>query len=63
MKHKIYKNRKKILFTGIFLTVLGVIVGYCKYGTEPWETIGGFLSGFGVATSIITFGFKDPANK
>ena len=58
MKHKIYKNRKKILFTGIFLTVLGVIIGYCTYGTEPWETIGGFLSGFGVATSIITFGIQ-----
>ncbi|CAM1349463.1 hypothetical protein [Tenacibaculum insulae] len=63
MKHKIYKNRKKILFIGIFLTVLGIILGYCTYGTEPWETIGGFLSGFGIGVILLSLGLKDPANK
>ena len=63
MKHKIYKNRKKILFTGIFLTVLGVIITYCKYGTEPWETIGGFFTGFGFGVILLSLGLRDPAKQ
>ncbi|MDO6743408.1 hypothetical protein BA195_02845 [Tenacibaculum soleae] len=61
MKEKIYKNRRIILYIGIILTVLGIFLAYYRYGKEPWETVGGFFTGFGIGVGLLSLGLKDPA--
>ena len=63
MKEKIYKNRRIILYIGIILTILGIFLAYYMYGKEPWETVGGFFTGFGFGVILLTLGLKDPANQ
>lgn len=60
MQNKIYQNRNTILYLSVFLIVLGAQITYFYYGIEPWETIGGFLGGFGLGALIIVFSIKKP---
>lgn len=60
MNQVIYKNRNKVLVVSIFLILIGILLGYVKYGVEPWETIGGFFFGIGISLAIISLSLKKP---
>ncbi|MDY0780590.1 hypothetical protein [Tenacibaculum sp. IB213877] len=60
MQEKLYNNRKTLLYIGIILTILGVILGYYMYEVEPWETIGGAISGLGFSMCFISLTIKHP---
>lgn len=57
---KIYNSRKKILFSSIFIFLIGFIVAYFYWGIEPHETIGGFLCGIGLGFSVLAISLKKP---
>jgi F0F1-type ATP synthase assembly protein I len=56
----IYKYRIYLRYLSGLLLVIGMTVSYLYYGTEPWETIGGFLCGFGLASFIVFLSLKQP---
>ncbi|WP_179344423.1 hypothetical protein [Winogradskyella ursingii] len=56
----IYLNRKKFLISSLFLIILGIVISYFNYGTEPWETVGGFTCGLGFGLILIFIGIKSP---
>lgn len=60
MEHKnlIYKHRIKVRSIGLLLLLSGIILAYFCYGTEPQETIGGFLCGLGVSLLLIGVAVK-----
>ncbi len=53
-----YNNRKKILFIGVFLFLIGVVLAYLKWGFEPEETIAGVFCGLGFGISLLSFSLK-----
>ncbi|WP_296317022.1 hypothetical protein [Winogradskyella sp. UBA3174] len=59
----IYSNRVKLRYVSILLVIVGGIISYLYYGTEPHETIGGFLCGFGLASFLIFLSLKKPQNQ
>lgn len=62
MKEKIYQNRKTIGFFSIFLFLIGLIMAYFYWETEPQETISGALCGLGLSFTIIAFSLKKPTS-
>ncbi len=56
----IYKYRIYLRYLSGLLLVIGMAMSYLYYGTEPWETIGGFLCGFGLASFIVFLSLKQP---
>jgi F0F1-type ATP synthase assembly protein I len=58
----LYKNKKSLSFISAVLVVLGAILSYIYYGTEPWETVGGFICGIGFGLFIIFISLKQPQN-
>lgn len=53
-----YNNRRKILFVGVLLIIIGVVIAYSKWGIEPEETIAGVLCGLGFGIAIISLSLK-----
>lgn len=64
MKNKnfLYNNREKVKYTSVLMIVVGISIGYVYYGTEPHETIGGFLCGLGFGLFLIYFAIKEGKN-
>jgi hypothetical protein len=52
-KDLIYKNRAIVKYTSLVLFLVGLVLAYFYYGTEPHETIGGFLCGLGLGLFLI----------
>jgi hypothetical protein len=59
MKRFLYKNRNLVLALALLLIISGAYTGYLFYGTEPHETIGGFLCGIGFGILLIYFSIKN----
>jgi hypothetical protein len=59
MKRFLYKNRNVVLALALLLIVSGAYTSYLFYGTEPHETIGGFLCGIGFGILLIYFSIKN----
>ncbi|WP_299121826.1 hypothetical protein [uncultured Winogradskyella sp.] len=59
-KDIIYKHRMKVKYTSIILLLVGIAIAYFYYGTEPHETIGGFLCGLGFGLFLIYIAIKQP---
>lgn len=59
MKRFLYKNKNFVLALALLLIISGAYSGYIFYGTEPHETIGGFLCGIGVGVLLIYFSIKN----
>lgn len=59
MKLFFYKNRNIVLGLALLLIISGAYLGYIFYGTEPHETIGGFLCGIGFGILLIYFSIKN----
>lgn len=59
MKRFLYSNRNLVLALAVLLIVAGALTGYIYYGTEPQETIGGFLCGLGFGVLLIYFSIKN----
>jgi hypothetical protein len=59
-KSIIYKHRAKVKYTSIILFLVGIALAYVYYGTEPHETIGGFLCGLGFGLFLIYIAIKQP---
>lgn len=57
-KNLIYKHRIKVRSIGLLLLLSGIILAYFYYGTEPQETIGGFLCGLGLSLLLIGVAIK-----
>lgn len=57
---KIYHNKKSIFVFALIITLIGISISYRTYGTEPWETIGGFICGIGLGVSIFSLAVKNP---
>ena len=49
MKFKTPSSRRFVIYTGVILLVSGGFTGYLYFGTEPQESIGGFLCGTGLS--------------
>ena len=56
--YPIYKHRTKIKNIGLVLLLVGLVLAYFYYGTEPHETIGGVLCGLGVSLLLISIAIK-----
>jgi len=50
----IYKHRTKVKSFGLILLLAGIVLAYFYYGTEPYETIAGFLCGFGLSILLVS---------
>lgn len=61
-KEIIYKQREKVKYTSIILLLVGIAIAYFYYDTEPHETIGGFLCGFGFGFFLIYLAIKQSEN-
>jgi hypothetical protein len=48
-----------VLALALLLIISGAYVGYIFYGTEPHESIGGFLCGIGFGILLIYFSIKN----
>tara|TARA_R110002051_G_scaffold283373_1_gene345180 strand:+ start:676 stop:855 length:180 start_codon:yes stop_codon:yes gene_type:complete len=59
MKRFLYKNRNIVFGLALLLIISGAYLGYIFYGTEPQETIGGFLCGIGFGILLIYFSIKN----
>ena len=59
MKRVLYRNRNVVLALALLLIISGAYSGYIYYGTEPHETIGGFLCGIGFGILLIYFSIKN----
>ena len=60
MKHRIYQNRKILALISFIIILTGALLGYFKFGEEPWETIGGFLCGTGLVLVLVFMFMKKP---
>ena len=49
-----------VKYSGIGLALAGIVMAYLYYGTEPYETISGFLCGIGFGLFLISFSVKQP---
>ncbi|GAB5564785.1 MAG: hypothetical protein Wins2KO_18480 [Winogradskyella sp.] len=56
----LYNNKKKLILVSILAIVVGALTSYFNYGTEPWETIGGFICGLFFGMLIIFTSLKQP---
>ena len=61
-KERIYKHKDKVKYASFLLILIGIVLAYFYYDTEPQETIGGFLCGFGFGMLLIYFAIKHPKN-
>jgi predicted membrane channel-forming protein YqfA (hemolysin III family) len=52
-KDLIFKHRAKVKYSSIVILLAGIFLAYFYYGTEPHETIGGFLCGLGLGLFLI----------
>ena len=59
MKRFLYRNRNGVLSLAILMLLGGAYTGYIYYGTEPNETIGGFICGLGFGVLLIYFSNRD----
>lgn len=57
---KIYNNRANLRYISLLLLVIGAAITYFYYGTEPQETIGGFLCGLGLSFFMVFLTLKKP---
>ena len=48
-------SKKSKILLGVFIIVLGVLIAYITGDTEPWGTIGGFISALGAALILFSF--------
>lgn len=60
MKEIIYNHRAKVKYSSILLFVIGIVITYFYYDTEPQETIGGFLCGLGFGLFLIYLAINQP---
>ena len=60
IKEFLFQNKSKIKLPSLALTLLGIIITTLYYGTEPWETLGGFLCGIGLGLLMTSIGIKAP---
>lgn len=51
-----YRKELRILF--IAMIIAGAVMGYVTYGNEPWETVGGVISGLGFGGLVFSFLLK-----
>ena len=58
MHEIVYKNRKLLRIISIIILILGGIMAYNFWGTEPQETISGVLCGIGVSFLVIFSSLK-----
>lgn len=61
-KEIIYKHRAKVKYTSVVLFLVGIAITFFYYGTEPHETIGGFLCGLGFGSFFIYLAIKQSQN-
>ena len=54
MKLKTISSRRIIVYAGFTLLISGGFTGYLYLGTEPQDTIGGFLCGLGVSLILLS---------
>jgi len=54
MKLKTISSRRIIVYAGVTLLISGGFTGYLYWGTEPQESIGGFLCGLGVSLILLS---------
>jgi hypothetical protein len=50
---EISKYRTQAIVFCVLIIFIGGILGYLKYGIEPFETIGGFLCGLGLILLLV----------
>lgn len=62
MKAIIYKNKTLLSSLSLLLIAIGIIISYIYYGTEPLETVGGFICGLGLGLFLIFISLKSPEN-
>ncbi len=58
----IYRHKITLSLISALMLFFGVLMAYLCYDNEPWETIAGFISGFGCALMIIFVSIKQPKN-
>ncbi|NRB59803.1 MAG: hypothetical protein HRU50_07625 [Winogradskyella sp.] len=56
----LYNNKQKLILVSIVAIVVGALISYFNYGTEPWETIGGLICGLFFGMLIIFISLKQP---
>lgn len=58
----LFKHKIILSISSALILVIGIIITYIYYGTEPWETVGGFICGIGFGL-FITFMSLKQVNK
>jgi hypothetical protein len=62
MKDLIFRNRMLLRILSVLIVLIGIILSYIYYGTEPMETVGGFMSGLGLGLFLIFISLKPTEN-
>lgn len=63
LSEKIYTHKNTIFIIALILSFIGISISYYPYRTEPWETVGGAICGFGFSIALISLSFKRPITK
>ncbi len=54
----LFKNKRLLCGISLCAFIISILISYINYGTEPWETIGGFICGFSFGLFILFISIK-----